>query len=345
VTELAGRYSYFLIKGFLPTFTNRLDGRMSPSTFRDESEKEAKKYYSISGYPFPKTKRLINFDENTSLYALKLDVADLIFMLKAKNMRDAIKAYDSIRYLLAFALHYYTLDLDLIPLASRPPFTELKRMDLVKLALTDGIYSDPDILSSELIEGLMVTDKDIKAIEKQLRIVFKSRTYRRALACLYQSQLIYYTHLVGSYVGSHSRPDLISTSRAEFTANNFQFEEMLNAALFTCYRGVEALYSKNFRTADFQSVNKNGLESYLDGRLPSLPSRSKYRLRLYRQRELNPPKHMLVISMLEIIFRARNRAAHGHRWRRRSIHETFGLDLVHESKFFLGELIAHALWE
>jgi hypothetical protein len=81
----------------------------------------------------------------------------------------------------------------------------------------------------------------------------------------------------------------------------------------------------------------------MDNKLPNVPSRSRYQLRFYRQREAHPPKYKLVVTMLQVLLRARNRAAHGYRWTRKHRFETFGSDLVDESKFFLGHLIGSAL--
>ena len=78
----------------------------------------------------------------------------------------------------------------------------------------------------------------------------------------------------------------------------------------------------------------------MDAKLPNAPGKSRYYLRFYRQREAHPPKHKFVINMLEVLFRARNRAAHGYRWKRKYKFETFGSDLVDESKFFFTHLIS-----
>lgn len=172
---------------------------------------------------------------------------------------------------------------------------------------------------------------------------FSDQNIRRALACFYQSQNMYYTHLAGSYVAVHSRPKLIDLSAEEYRYNNFRYQEMLHASLITCYRGIEAIYSKNFQSNDFSRQNRKKLEVYMDSKLPNTPSKSRYRLRFYRQRESHAPKHKLLINMLEVLFRAQNRAAHGYRWTRRHRYETFGSDLVDEAKFFLGHLIAGAL--
>jgi hypothetical protein len=191
--------------------------------------------------------------------------------------------------------------------------------------------------------GVHVSDREILDIKEQLIKTFINPDIRRALACFYQSQNIYYTHLVGSYVAAHSRPELIGASREEYRQHNFRYQEKLHASLLVCYRGVEAIYSKNFRAENFRRENRKSLESYMDNKLPNVPSRSRYQLRFYRQREAHPPKYKLVVTMLQVLLRARNRAAHGYRWTRKHRFETFGSDLVDESKFFLGHLIGSAL--
>ncbi|MBA7684381.1 hypothetical protein ES703_92776 [subsurface metagenome] len=227
----------------------------------------------------------------------------------------------------------------MVALEYKPSFAQTQTHDLVRLARA----TDTTMFQLELDRGIQVSDLEILDIKSQLKKVFISSNIRRALACFYQSQTIYYTHLVGSYVSCHSRPELIGASILEYRQSNYQYQEMLHASLLICYRGIEALCSKNFRSQDFKRAGRHKLESYLDAKLPNTPSRSKYILRFYRQREKSLPKHKRIVTMLEILFRARNRAAHGHHWLRRHRFETFGGDLVDESKFFLGHLITNAL--
>jgi len=260
-------------------------------------------------------------------------------MIKAKSYVDAVKACDSFRCLSALAYHWYSEDTNIITLRSRPSFSKTRIQDLANLAEANDIM----LFQLELHHGIQVSDREILAIGAQLRKVFHYSNMRRALACFYQSQTIYYTHLVGSFVSVHSQPELIGASREEFRQNNYQYQEMLHSALLICYRGIESLYARNFKSSDFQKANRKKLESYMNSKLPNAPSRSRYLLRFYRQREKQPPKRKYIVTMLEVLFRARNRAAHGHHWSRRYRFETFGSDLVDESKFFLGHLISSAL--
>jgi len=250
-----------------------------------------------------------------------------------------VKAFDALRCLFALAYHSYSEEAGIIPMEHKPDFSKLTAQDLATLA---GAFGS-DLFSVEIRSGIQVSDRKIRGIVGHLIKGFVRSDIRRALACFYQSQNIYYTHLVGSYVAAHSRPELIGASREEYTQNNFRYQEMLHASLLTCYRGIEAIYSKNFRTDDFRKANRKELESYMDAKLPNAPSRSQYHLRFYRQREARPPKYKLIVNMLEVLFRARNRAAHGHHWTRKHRFETFGSDLVDESKFFLAHLIGSTL--
>lgn len=238
-----------------------------------------------------------------------------------------------------FSYHWYSEEVDVVSLGHKPDFSKLSIQDLATLT---GAF-DTTLASVEIQSGIQVSNRNILDIKEQLVKVFLRSDIRRALACFYQSQTIYYTHLVGSFVAVHSRPELISTSQEEYKQSNFRYQEMLHTSLLTCYRGIEALYSKNFKNNDFKKINRRNLESYMNIKIPNAPSRSRYLLRFYRQREAHAPKHKLLVSMLEVLFRARNRAAHGYRWTRRHRFETFGSDLVDESKFFLGHLISSAL--
>jgi hypothetical protein len=333
------KYKYYVISGFVPVYEHRFGVTISPSAFRDQPEDEAKKYYKSIKAKMPVTRKILNFDNSTVLYFLKYNTTDLVIMIKAKRFIDAVKAFDTLRCLLALYYHMYSEESEILPLAHGPNFTKLGIQDLVNLI---GAY-DTTLASIEIQSGTQVSDRQLSDIKEKLVKVFLRSDIRRALACFYQSQTIYYTHLVGSFVAVHSRPELISASQEEYRQNNYRYQEKLHASLLTCYRGIEALYSKNFKNRDFERNNRGNLETYMNTKIPNVPSRSRYLLRFYRQREAHAPKYKLLISMLEVLFRARNRAAHGYRWTLRSKLETFGSDLVDESKFFLGHLISNAL--
>lgn len=334
---MASKYNYYIISGFIPVYQQRLGMIIRHCGL--QTTDEARHYYKSLKAKLPTTRRIMDFDKNTALYFLKYDIADLIMMIRAVKFTDAVKAFDTLRCLLALAYHWYSDEADVIPIERKPSFSRLSIQDLATLA---GAW-DPDLFSVEICSGIQVSDRQILDIKEQLVKTYLLSNIRRALACFYQSQNIYYTHLVSSYVAVHSRPELIAASQEEYRQNNFRYQERLHASLFTCYRGIEALYSKNFRTGDFKKVNRRKLESYMDAKLPNAPSRSRYWLKFYRQREAHPPKYRLVVNMLEVLFRARNRAAHGHRWTRKHRLETFGSDLVDESKFLLAHLIGSAL--
>ena len=334
-----GKYKYYVITGFVPVYENKQGMRLTNGLFDEEGEEAAKQFYKSNKARLPNTKKLIEFDLDTSLYFLKYNIDNIVIMIRAKRYVDAIKVFESVKCLLAIAYHWYSEDADIVALSHKPSFTKTKIDNLAHLAQA----LDITMFSIDLHRGIQVTDKDILSIKEQLRKVFLKPDIRRALACFYQSQIIYYTHLVGSFVAVHSRPDLINASQEDFRKNNFRYQEMLHASLFTCYRGIEALYSRNFKTKDFEKANRKSLESYIDKKIPNAPSCSRYLLRFYRQREARAPKYKLLINMLEILLRARNRAAHGYRWKRKHRLETFGSDLVDESKFILGHLIGCAL--
>lgn len=337
---MASKYNYYIISGFVPVYQQRLDMIIPPGVFRNQTTNEASRYYRNLKAKLPTTKKLMEFDKNTALYFLKYDIDDLIVMIRAVKFTDAVKAFDALRCLFALAYHWYSEEADIILIEHKPNFSKLSIQDLATLA---GAF-DSDLFSVEICSGIQVSDRQILDIKEQLVETYLGSNIRRALACFYQSQNIYYTHLVHSYVAAHSRPELIGASREDYSRNNFRYQEMLHASLFTCYRGIEAIYSKNFRADDFKKVNRKRLESYMDAKLPNAPSRSRYRLRFYRQREAHPPKYKLIVTMLEVLFRARNRAGHGYRWTRKHRLETFGSDLVDESKFFLAHLISSTLW-
>lgn len=332
------KYKYYIILGFVPIYEYRLGMTISPSAFRNQPKDEAKKYYENIGTKLPATRKILSFDDSTALYFLKYDITDLIMMIRAARFIDAVKAFDALRCLLALAYHWYSEEVDIVPLGHKPNFSKLSIQDLATLT---GAF-DTTLASVEIQSGIQVSNRNILDIKEQLVKVFLRSDIRRALACFYQGQTIYYTHLVGSFVSAHSRHELIGASREEYRQNNFRYQEKLHTSLLMCYRGIEAIYSKNFRADDFKKANRGKLESYMDAKIPNAPSRSRYLLRFYRQREARPPKHRLIINMLEVFFRARNRGAHGHHWERRHRFETFGSDLVDESKFFLGHLIASA---
>lgn len=312
---------------------------LRPGMFRNSTVNEASSYYRNVRAKLPTTKKIMDFDKNTALYFLKYDIDDLIIVIRAVTFTDAVRAFDALRCLFALAYHHYSEEADIIPLEHKPNFSKASTQDLTDLA---GAFDFE--FSLEIRNGIQILDREILDIKEQLVETYLRSDIRRALACLYQSQSIYYAHLVSSYVAAHSRPELIGASQEEYRRHNFRYQEKLHASLFTCYRGIEAIYSRNFRSDDFKKANRKRLELYIDSKLPNAPSRSRYRLRFYRQREAHPPKYKLIVTMLEVLLRARNRAAHGYGWTRRHRLETFGRDLVDESKFFLAHLITSALW-
>lgn len=340
---MATTFKYYIVTGFIPAYQTRVRKVfgmiMQPGIFRNRDPKEAAEYYRIHRIKLPTTKKIVQFDAGTSLYFLRHDIDDSIMMIKAKRYIDAVKAFNTLRSLLALYFHTYSEDLELMPLSKKPSFSKLTANDLSESANT----YHPMMWKLELYTGVQVTDQQLSTIKTQLTKVFSNESIRRALACFYQSQNIYYTHMVGSYVGVHCRPELIELSTEEYRHDNFLYQERLHACLIICYRGIEAIYSKNLRSRDFLSANRKVLETQMNSRLPNTPSRSHYKLRFYRQREERAPTYKLLVNMLEVLFRVRNRAAHGHHWQRRHRFETFGVDLVDEAKFFLGHLIIDAL--
>lgn len=336
---MATKYKYYTILGFIPVYEQRLGMTISAMAFRNRTKDEAKTYYDNIKAKMPVTRKVFDFDSNTALYFIKYDITDLVMLIRARRFTDALKAFDTLRCLFALVYHWYSEEADIVPLEHKPDFSNLSIQDLASLTGA----SDTTLASVEIQSGVQVSNRQVLDIKEQLVKVFLRSDIRRALACFYQSQTTYYTHLIGSFVAVHSRPELISASEEEYRQSNFRYQERLHASLFTCYRGIEALYSKNFKNRDFMSANRKNLESYMNMKIPNAPSRSRYLLRFYRQRETHAPKHKLLINMLEVLFRARNRAAHGYRWARRHRFETFGSDLVDESKFFLAHLISSAL--
>lgn len=336
---MGARFKYYLISGFVPVFVQRHDMRLRTGLFCNANAEAAKIFYRDHDAKLPITKKLVDFDNRTALYFLKYNVDDLIIMIRSNTYSNAVKAFDSFRCLVALVYNWYSDEMEIIPLQTKPSFTKTQIHDLAKLASA----IDETMFQLDLHNGTQISDRDVLDIESLLRKVFICPNIRRALACFCLSQTIYYTHLVGSYVYSHSRPELISASIEEYRQSNYRYQEMLHASLLICYRGIEAFYSKTFRSRDFEKAGRSMLESYLDTRLPNASSRSKYPLQFYRQREKKPPKRKYIVTMLEVLFRARNRAAHGYRWSHKHKFETFGSDLVDESKFFLRHIIMNAL--
>ena len=209
------KYKHYIILGFVPVYEYRLGMTISPSAFRNQPKDEAKKYYENIGAKLAVTRKILSFDDSTSLYFLKYSTTDLIMMIRAKRGVDAIKAFDALRCLLALAYHDYSEEADIVPLAHKPNFTKLSILDLATLIGA----SDTTLASVEIQSGIQVSNREILNIKEKLGQVFLRSDIRRALACFYQSQTIYYAHLVGSFVSVHSRPELIGASREEYRQN------------------------------------------------------------------------------------------------------------------------------
>ncbi|MBA7471694.1 hypothetical protein ES703_102892 [subsurface metagenome] len=93
---MAKKYGYYIISGFIPVYEQRLGMTISPGVFRDQDADEAKSYYRSISAKLPTTRKIMDFDNNTSLYFIKHDVDDLIMMIRAVRFIDAVKAFDDI---------------------------------------------------------------------------------------------------------------------------------------------------------------------------------------------------------------------------------------------------------
>ncbi|MEH7504927.1 hypothetical protein V7152_23445 [Neobacillus drentensis] len=250
-------------------------------------------------------------------------------LIEAKNLKTALKVFESIKLMFALCDHVYSEDMALFRMV-RGNGKDYKIYD---------IYHNRNSYEYEYLEnGVILGTLRFKKLEKLLKLIYRDSRLRTALACFYQAQETYYTHLVGSYISSHSRVDLHLYETDEYSYLNKINYEKLCSSLTSAYRGVEAIMDCNFRDRIFENDH---YKKVINDKIQGVKWNTRY-LKAFdkvRYGHLNKKSYARVSTMIKKLLIARNRAGHGKVFADQKKNNPITMELTHESKRFLEFLI------
>lgn len=252
-------------------------------------------------------------------------------IIEAKNFKTALRVFESIKLLLAFVAQNFDEDMKLLRMDS--DLSETKNYKIYDLYHHKNSF-DRD----QLEEGVILGSLNFKNLKEEIKLVVRDSRLRTALACFYQAQETYYTYLVGSYIAVHSRLDLYSYEKDEYSYLNTINYEKLCSSLTSAYRGIEAIMDFNFREKHFKD-DYHKLK--IDGGIEGVNWDTNYLIAFDKVRygDLDKKKYTRVSTMIKKLLFARNRAGHGKVFADQKKNNPITMELTHESKRFLEFLI------
>ncbi|MGG4267271.1 hypothetical protein [Peribacillus simplex] len=252
-------------------------------------------------------------------------------IIEAKNLKTAMKVFESVKLLLAFCDYIYDDDMALFRMDDN--LDNRNNLKIYDLNHNRNSY-ERDYLENGVIVGTL----RFKKLEELLKLIFRESRLRTALACFYQAQETYYTHLVGSYITMHSRLDLHYYETDEYSYLNAINYEKLCSSLTSSYRGIEAIMDFNFREQHFKDdYHKKKIDNAIEG----VKWNTKY-LKAFdkvRYGDVSKKSYARVATMIKKFLFARNRAGHGKVFADQKKNNPITMELTHESKRFLEFLI------
>ncbi|QIZ07650.1 hypothetical protein HFZ78_13655 [Priestia megaterium] len=252
-------------------------------------------------------------------------------IISAKNLKTALKVFESVKLLLAFCDYVYDEDMALYRLEK-----DLRNGDNLKIY---DLYHQRNTHERDFLEnGVIIGTLRFKKLEELLKLIFRDNRLRTALACFYQAQETYYTHLVGSYITMHSRLDLHYYETDEYSFLNAINYEKFCSSLTSAYRGIEAIMDYNFRERIFENDH---YKRVINDRIQGVKWDTRY-LKAFdkvRYGDLNKKSYARVSTMIKKLLIARNRAGHGKVFSDQKKNNPITMELTHESKRFLEFLI------
>ncbi|KSU86282.1 MULTISPECIES: hypothetical protein [Priestia] len=253
-------------------------------------------------------------------------------VLETKNIKTAIRLFESIKLLMAFEHEYYDNDMKILRLDSNSD--ETKTYKVYDLNHYQNHYD-----RTSLESGIVLGNSKIKQRGELIKLTFRDNRLRTALACFFQAQEIYYTNLVGSYITSHSRPDIYMYEKDEYSFLNMMNYERYCASLTAAYRGVEAIMNVNFRERQFKS---DEYKKVINNSIQGIKWDTSYLKAFHNVRysdNLSKKSYTRVATMIKKLLVARNRAGHGKLYADQKRNNPITMELTHESAKFLSFLI------
>lgn len=252
-------------------------------------------------------------------------------IIKAKNLKTAMKVFESVKLLFAFCDHIYDEDMALFRMENNlESGKDLKIYDLN--------HNRNSHVRDYLEDGAIIGTLRFKKLEELLKLIVRDSRLRTALACFYQAQETYYTHLVSSYITMHSRLDLHYYETDEYSFLNAINYEKFCSSLTTAYRGIEAIMDYNFRERIFENDH---YKKVIDNRIDGVKWNTKY-LKAFdkvRYGDVSKKSYVKVSTMIKKFLFARDRAGHGKIYADQKKNNPITMELTHESKRFLEFLI------
>lgn len=250
-------------------------------------------------------------------------------LIEAKNLRTALRVFESVKLLFAFCDHVFDEDMALFRMDK----------DTGKNYKIYDLYHQRNSHESDCLEnGVILGTLRFKKLKELLKLIFRDSRLRTALACFYQAQDTYYTHLVGSYISLHSRPDLHYYEKDEYSYLNAINYEKLCSSLTSAYRGIEGIMDFNFRERIFENDH---YKKVINDRIQGVKWNTSY-LKAFdkvRYGDLSKNRYARVSTMIKKLLYARNRAGHGKVYSDQKKNNPITMELTHESKRFLTFLI------
>lgn len=251
-------------------------------------------------------------------------------IIETSNLKKALRLFESIKLMLGFAELYHD-EMELFRIENG--LSNSREYRIYDLNHHKNYYD-----RYTLENGIILGDLRIKNLSELLKLIFKDSRLRTALACFYQAQETYYTHLVGSYITLHSRVDIHSYEKDEYSyLNKINFEKLCSS-LTSAYRGIEAIMGVNFRERHFDNDH---YKKVIDNCIEGVKWNTRY-LKAFdkvRYGDLSKKRYTRVSTMIKRLLIARNRAGHGKVFSDQKKNNPITMELTHESKRFLEFLI------
>lgn len=317
-------------------------GSMTMSVGGWKNRAEARREYKKCFAELPFTRKLLDLGKKGCIYHQVFDIDRGCLLLEARTIKKLFLLSETIKLSLGIADLNFSEEVELIRLTKRPPKRGCSRVNIFTLIHpTEEITKE--FFELDIITGRITMDKIIQDLGGIIRKIMLGSHIRKALACFYESQNIFYTHLVGSYMACHSVPDLKHMPKEKYMANNFVFREKMALAFIAAYRGIEAIFKYCFSENDF----KPGRHTYrqeINGKIKGIYWDSMYPKTFYRVRQKGSSKKSRVATMIKHFLLLRNkRVGHGLEWPHPTIQVRVTIDMVHEIKVFLNYLLCFAL--
>lgn len=319
-------------------------GEMTMSMGKWNSKSEAEREYKKRLAELPYTKKLLDFGQRSCIYHQVFDVDRGCLLIEANTLRKLYSLFETIK-LSAGLIHLnFSDDINLIRLRRRPPKENCSKEDLSHLVVpSEDIHEARFEL--DIICGQIIKDKDIENLDKITQSIMRMPSIRKALACYWVSQNIFYTHLVGSYIHSHSLPDLKHMPTHKYKAYNLLLKEKMAMSFIAAYRGIEAIFNCRFSEKNFRK-GTNTYKQMIEGKIKGLHWNSRYRRVFYQKRYKRSPKTSNVATMIKHFLIVRNRrAGHGLEWPHKTVQARLTIDMVSEIQAFLHYLMHFALFK